>query len=500
MRSSSKELHQIIHAMSAAEKRFFHQYAQRHIIGRSNTYFQLYELLVQQAVYDEAAARSHLSMNRAHFAVLKHQLYELILEALSQLHREMNSIEKGKRLQQSIHILIEKGLIEQATRRLKKLQKLVKKEQLLVLQPEVLTIQRVLLERSISQSGTEQSIRQWNREWKEMLLQMEDLGTAAATGLSIAAQHYRKVRLRENKSIKEAEQTIEHENFQRILKHAPAPSRMEALRAASTHYFMKGASEKALHYNEQLIRLFNEAPHLKQLYPQRYVTALNNYLIDNFQLKNWETLQMGLEELRSLPEKKAFKRLSGIHKRIFEQSSLLQINMLITRKAYAEASEWFTLQQGAFRQYEGSLSYPNHLSLLYLRSVSHFMSGHFEHALESINTFLDLHKKNTLEELYKFGRLLQLLIHASLENFELLPYLIQSLKRTHQNFHPQSTGLLFSSLLQISHAIDHKARMKLYQSWQAQIIEKQLEKSEGRFYQYLDLVYWMEKMHHRPVR
>ena len=47
------DLHQLIHALTKSEKRFFQLYAKRHVIGEENNYAKLYKLIEVQKEYDE---------------------------------------------------------------------------------------------------------------------------------------------------------------------------------------------------------------------------------------------------------------------------------------------------------------------------------------------------------------------------------------------------------------------------------------------------------------
>jgi len=491
MKNSSDDLYQLICALSASEKRYFNQYAKRHTIGKVNNYYELYQIISRQEVYDEIAARQAISLKKGHFAVVKRQLYEQLLDSLQQYHREMNSQEKCKRILQSSYLLLEKGLILQAEKRWKKASKLIKEEGLYALYTEMLLQERALIEKKINRPSSSKAIDAWEKKWKDMQAKLKQIGIAAQRSLAVAHQHYRKVRLQEEEA--DVAYLVQDKILTDILEEGPASARLDVLRALSTYHFMQGASQKAFHYNEALLKLFEANAYLQPLYPQRYMMALNNFLIDNFQLQNWQAVEEGLATLRKLPSQKAFKRLKGLEHRIFEQSSLLEINMLVTRKAYQEASHFSLRQIKALQKLQGNLSYPNRLSLLYLMALSHLLASRPEDAIDCINAFLELHQKNTLEELHRFGRLLQLLIHFELENYELLPYLIQSVRRSNQDFHPQSTSLMLSSLQQLLNAAGKKSRMAIFQNWKTTIADAGLEKKEGRFYEYLDIAYWLNQ-------
>ncbi len=144
------------------------------------------------------------------------------------------------------------------------------------------------------------------------------------------------------------------------------------------------------------------------------------------------------------------------------------------------------LEEGQLR-----LSYPNQQSLLYLLALCQLLSNAAAEAQSTINLFLGRHRKKTLEEVYHFARLLQLLIHFDLQHTELLPYQIQAFRSSQPQLYPQSTALLLQYLQQLLDAPGLRQRRALLKAWRHQIETAQLTIREGRFYEYLDLVYWM---------
>ena len=54
MKTVSDQLFRLIKSMTKSEKKYFHQFAQRHVKGQSNNYLRLFLAIEQQEVYDEA--------------------------------------------------------------------------------------------------------------------------------------------------------------------------------------------------------------------------------------------------------------------------------------------------------------------------------------------------------------------------------------------------------------------------------------------------------------
>jgi hypothetical protein len=488
MKSPSTDLFDLIHALSPAEKKHFHRFAQRHVIGEGNLYLQLFKILSAQRTYDETQARLAIQQDKGRFAVSKKQLYDLILEALPFYHRAKESREQLKRWIQSAHILIDKGLISQAEKLWKKSWAKAQAEQLQPIMPELLLLERILLEKKIGHKKSEQFIASWQQKWQAMLKDMEQMGNAAYHGLLIAREHHQKIRPGQQ----QATDILTSDTFRQALQSELASVQLDCQRAISTYHFMQGQAQQAYASNATLLSLFDQHPFLSDQYPSRYLMALNNFLIDNFQLQNWQDLEAGLEKLKKLPDTPAFKKLRGIKKKIFEQSTLLEVNMLSVQKAFTRLSSRTTSILESLPKYGGALSYPNHQSLLYILAMGNCFAGQADTALGLVNEMLDKHRKNTLEELHHHARLLQLLIHYELNNLELLPYLIASVRRALPEQTSESTTILLAKLSQLASAANKQEKKNIYQSWAAATQQKELQKREHRFYEYLDMVYWLK--------
>ncbi|MEQ8706128.1 MAG: hypothetical protein RIC19_19510 [Phaeodactylibacter sp.] len=263
---------------------------------------------------------------------------------------------------------------------------------------------------------------------------------------------------------------------------------------------MNAEPDKAFRQNQALLRLFQKAPFLVQRYPARYLNALQNLLIDHFQLHHWPELEDGLTQLRQLPQKKAFKRLQGIEQRILERSTLLEANMLLVQKAYHKGRLRAAQLVPELQQKALPLSYSNQQSLLYIFALCQLLDGQADDAQTTLNLFLDRYRKKTLEELYHFGRLLQLLVHYNLKHFDLLPYLLQAFRRQQSPFYPESTALLLQYLQQLLGAENRRAQQKILTEWSDAIGGAQLTATESRFYEYLNLPHWLTGQLHGEER
>jgi len=124
--NKNKSLHNLIHSLSANEKRFFKIYASRHIIGEENEYVKLFVLFDSTKVFDETVLNSKASKASfvKYFPAEKNYLYNMILDCLDAYHKESSIDRQISKFINIGRVLMEKKLDEQAVKQLDKARKL----------------------------------------------------------------------------------------------------------------------------------------------------------------------------------------------------------------------------------------------------------------------------------------------------------------------------------------------------------------------------------------
>ena len=494
MKKPSDALFRLIKAMAPSEKRYFQQYAQRHVIGNRNNYLEMFQWLSGQEHYDENSIKEKLkgSGRDSHLPVLKRQLFELLLDCLGQYHRNAHPSEKIKRKIQAAGILKEKGLLTEAHRELKTARKAIHRYQLFIHLPELLQLEKSLLEQEVSRLPDIRRLNLWAEDWERSLDNLREEGRFAFYNLLMAKRHYQKVRLSDKKEDSPIVKIISSTEFTRGRESPSLLARMDYFRTLATYHFMAREPEAAYACNKAILDLLEEHPFLRELYPSRYVVALNNFLIDNFQLRNWQAVEEGLAKLRELPSRKTFKKLKGLKPKIFEQSTLLELNMLVSQKKYRQALTLAGPLETELSRFSSQIALHNKLTIQYLLAYTFFLNRKHNHSLSLLNEVLSAQRKGLMEELFRFARLLQLLLHYELGNYELLSYLISSVRRLHQDKQPvyQSESLILNTLHRLLNAADKKSKAHIFNSLRSSLEEGSLHVAESRFFEYLDILYW----------
>ena len=110
--SASLQLFELISSMTRSEKRYFKIYIRTHASKHEKDYVQLFGLVEQQEQYDEESIIETIQKSgpTQRFAVLKHRLFEKILDALESYKR---STDESMRLRHEINraqVLMDRGM------------------------------------------------------------------------------------------------------------------------------------------------------------------------------------------------------------------------------------------------------------------------------------------------------------------------------------------------------------------------------------------------------
>lgn len=121
-----EKLFSLIQSLSPVEKKFFHHYARRHIYETDTIYLKLFDAIDGQKSYNETRIRQQLSVkpSEKNFHKVKAYLYSLILKSLVIRKSETSSYSQALELLGSVEILCEKQMFRSALEQLELLKKI----------------------------------------------------------------------------------------------------------------------------------------------------------------------------------------------------------------------------------------------------------------------------------------------------------------------------------------------------------------------------------------
>jgi len=445
LRSTSTYLFNLIKSLTNSEKRYFNLFASRHY-AEGNHSLRLFHIIGKQGQYDEAQAIRDMGLGKNNFAVQKNILYDQILTALIQFDTA-GSI--AIRLQHDVFAcqkLMQKDLLVQARSKLKQVKSEATKYEIHEVSAEVLQIEISLNAREQYKNITSKDIDQW---YTENSLLMRKLESEAYSKYTISKAQ--KVQLSAGGksvsytgAVKEILDEAKRKEPELILTQK---AKMDFLQTEALYHFMNQDTAKAFAINEEFLTLIESQPHLIQFSPQRYFSALNNYLIDCFVLKKEKQLQSGLDKMRSLENDKAFKKTVNLEPNIFRITYQIELNYLIAAGQFSKAMEILPIVKDGLAKYQTKIPLQHYMNMEYLVAYVLIGAGKYQDASTQLDKLQQYSRSDTATLIDDVAAIMQVVCHYEMQNYSILDSLIKSCKRklgSHKKHMP--AGLEFDVL------------------------------------------------------
>jgi tetratricopeptide (TPR) repeat protein len=200
-------------------------------------------------------------------------------------------------------------------------------------------------------------------------------------------------------------------------------------------YYIKGLCAATVRNYTDSFQFFNRTreildanPKIKEDSAQRYVMTTFHLLRCYIENRDFTEAQNLLTEIRGLSGKKGFNT-TDISVRIFSSSSNLELYMLQLKGDFHLAIQLLENIDIQRTEFADKISKEQEVMFLYNKAYCYFGIGEFKRALSFLNEVLNDNEQNLRQDIYSFSRILNLILHYELENYEFLEYVIKSTNR-----------------------------------------------------------------------
>jgi len=488
----SSDLYELVKSLTKGEKRYLKVNTGK---GKKD-YLKLLDALLSQRVYDESVLKEKYQQEAfvQHLAVSKRYLYDYILRALDQYQAGDFTAEVEKLLRHG-RILLVKGHPLQAYKQVQKAKQLAYQFELFEQVLNLLKLEKQLLGQVIIQKKIKIDFESIFEEEKNCLAQIDNTNEY----WYLSSRMYQ-LQMRFQKAASKTEEDMlralnEDARLSSMELATNLRSKMYFLQFKSIYHFTLGETEKAHQYNVQFLQLLESDENYLKRFPERYLSILNNLLIDSLVLKNREAFDVDLEKLKTIPQNMAFKKIKGIDARVFRQYMSLTINRVLMERNFEKGLELIPRLEAGLQQYGNQIPKQHRISLLYLGANLLFCNKQFSASLDWLELIIQDTKEEVVQEIYQFARVLNLLVHFELKNENLLSSLLVSTRRYLRKRRPlyETEIQLFRFLQRQLNVVNKKEADEIWQSFKASILSLSKDRKEARVFNYIDLVSWLGK-------
>ena len=493
-------LFQLIKSLEKAEKRHFKLYIKRSSANEDLKIVHLFDALDKMHEYDEILLMKKLKgITKPQLANLKTHLYKQVLASLRLLKTNDNIDLLLSEQLDNARILYNKGLKLQALRILERAKEMAKQNQKFNFLVQAISLEKKIETLHITRTGTDKT--------EQMAKEAMDISSHIyrVTKLSnLALLLYRWY------IINGHARNVEDEKDIKIFFKEQLPEDIKAVngfyeklylyQSYCWYAFIRQDFLMYYRYSQKWVDLFTEEPNLISVETGHYVKGMHTLLNAHFDLRNFtafEHVLVAFEAFEKTPIAQLYDNFST-HTSIYINTS--KINWHLMTGTFKKGA--LLIPEIEEKLEKQALFVDGHRILVfnYKFAMLHFGNGDYEKSIDYLHKIIN-GSMDLRIDLQSYARLLHMMAHFEMGNFEIMDSLIKSVYRFMAKMKNLTVveEIMFKFLRQ-----SFKVSPKLMQPELEKFLQeiKHLEKNrfETRAFAYLDIISWVEsKVYHKPM-
>jgi len=498
---NTDELFQLIKSLSKGDKRNFKLFVKRQSGTDDLKMVQLFDALDKMEEYDEELLlRKNEDLKKQQLSNMKGHLYRQILTSL-RLVKDVDNIDITLHEQMDYaRILYNKGLYLQSLKVLEKIKEQARAYNQLTFQLQVLIFEKKIEALHITRS-MEDRAEKLAQEVKDVNEHLGMLSRLSNLSLQLYSWYIKMGHARDEKDVSAIQLFFESNLPPCNVKGMGFYERMYLYQSYCWYGFILQDLLLYYRYSQKWVDLFDNHEHMKTAEPGQYIKGIHNLLNAHFVLNNYDKYNEALEQ---------FEQFSTTYNSNMNTNALIQtfvylysakIDKHFLEGTFTEGLELVPVIEDKLKEYELHLDRHRVLVFDYKIACLYFGSGDNENAIDYLNRIINW-KVDLRTDLQCYARLLHLIAHYELGNYDILEYLIKSVYRFMAKMKNLSVveEEIFK-FLRKSFSLQQKKVIPAFK-----LLKEKLEKYQGnpletRSFMYLDIISWLEsKVQHVPVQ
>ena len=485
-------LFQLIHSLQKAEKRAFKLYATRNSSNEDLKIIQLFDAIDKMNEYDETALLKKLQFTKKEqLANRKTHLYKQILASLRLLEsNEHIDIQLHEQLD-SARILYNKGLYLQSLKILDKI-----KEATRTTHQDSYLLQALFLEKKIEALHITRSLKdranQLAGETNDLMKRLQLTSHLSNLALELYGWYINYGHARNEEDEKNIRLYF-HQNIASIPEQLTGfYQRLYLYQSYCWYAFIRLDYLMYYRYTQKWVSLFEEEPQMIAIETGHYIKGMHNLISAHFDLRNYEKFDRTLNLFEDFADSAIVKNNDNNSIQVFVYLYTSKINKHFLEGTFDAGVNLVPEITGKLKEY--SLYLDNHRVLVFYYKIAslYFGSGDYENTITYLSKIINW-KVDLRNDLQCYARLLHLIAHYELGNYNLLEYLIKSVYRFMAKM--ENLGVVEEEIFSFLHKAFHLSPKELKTAFE--ILLKKLKAIENnklalRAFSYLDIISWLE--------
>lgn len=498
---SADSLFQLIKSLEKSEKRNFKLYATRNSATDDLKIIQLFDALDKMTEYDEELLlKKNPDIKKQQLSNMKAHLTRQILSSLRLLNNESNIDIQLHEQMDYARILYNKGLYLQSLKMLDRM-----KEHARTYHQLTFLLQAVFFEKKIEALHITRSMQ----DRAELLAQEADdvqqrlamIGTLSNLSLQLYSWYIKNGHARNEKDERDVERYFEERLSFDLKEVTDFYARLYLYQSYCWYAFIRQDFLLYYRYTQKWVDLFEREPSMVATETAHYIKGLHNLLNAHFGLQNHQKFNEVLNIFEQFTASDIVANHENNRIQVFVYLYTNRINKHFMEGTFTEGLQLIPEIEEQLRTY--SLYLDRHRVFVFYYKIASllFGSGDHERTIDYLNKIINW-KVDLRTDLQCYSRLLHLIAHYELGNFDLLEYLIKSVYRFMAKMENLSRveEEVFSFLRNSFHLSPRQLK-PAFEKLVTTLKALKGNRFETRAFMYLDIISWLEsKIQGVPVQ
>lgn len=489
---STDSLFQLIKSLEKGEKRNFKLYITRNSGEEDLKVVQLFDALDKMEIYDEELLlRKNKTLKKQQLSNAKAHLYKQILTSLRLIKNETNIDIQLHEQMDHARILYNKGLYHQSLRVLDRMKELAKANQQYTYLQQVVFLEKKIEALHITRSMQDRAERLALEadEVNDRLLQISKLSNLSLLLYSwyIKNGHAR------NKNDEMAIQKFFDDHFPKESKNTHGfYEKLYKYQSYTWYGFILQDFLMYYRYTQKWVDLFDEYPYMLEIETSHYIKGMHNLLGAHFDLQNYDKFNDALDRFKAFALSDIVEHSENNKIQCFIYISTALINKHFIEGTFTEGLAIVPNIVEKLQEYEIYLDRHRVLVFYYKIACLYFGSGDNEQAIVYLNKIINW-KVDLRIDLQCYARLLHLIAHYELGNYDLLEYLTKSVYRFMAKMENLSAveEEMFKFLRQ-AFSLTPRQLQPAFEALLERVKQYERDRFATRAFSYLDIISWLE--------
>src|SRR5690606_20277807 len=423
----SDELYLLIKSLKKSEKRNFKLFVKRNSSSGDLKIIQLFDAIDNGEIYDEEQfLKKNPGFNKQQIPNLKAHLYKQVLASL-RVMRDENNIDLQLHEQLDFaRILYNKGLHVQSLKMLEKIKESAKAHNQVTFLLQVLIFEKKIEGLHITRSY-ENRAADLSREVDAMGERLVRIGKLSNLSLRLYDWYIHNGHARNQQEANELKNFFESNLTADAHTHSGFYEKLYLYQCYCWYGYIRQDLLQYYRYCQKWVDLFEQNETMKLVEPLYYVKGMHNLLNAHFMLQNDEKFNITLQQFENFYQTKATIN-DNVQIQTFIYLYIAKINKHFLEGSFTEGVSLVPEIEEKLEEYRLQLDSHRILVFYYKIASLYFGCGQIDKSIEYLNRIIN--RSTPLRtDLQCYARLLHLIAHYELGNYELLEYLTKSVYR-----------------------------------------------------------------------